>query len=204
MSASNYIAPHYITDGYFETLPTPVVSMRQYDNSPIMQRILLNWSQCFDVSALNDEIYQSCMNIDTCTGIWLDIWGRKVGVDRVMQLPAQSDYFGFYNAANNWKTFGDGVFYNNSATQAYAMSDDAYRLMILAKAFANIADCTAKTLNALLQIMFAGRGSCFVRDLQNMEIQYVFLFALEPWEKSVLTSSILPTPAGVKSSIAYS
>jgi hypothetical protein len=212
MSSINYIAPNYIESGYFETQNPTVISMRQYDNSPIFQQILLNFANYLDSRFLNDNIYNECVDLDSCTGVWLDVWGRKVGIDRYMQVPsAAADYFGFNNPAGNWKPFNEGVFFNGSTsslsssnTVAYAMSDEAYRLMILAKAFANIADCTAKTLNALLQIMFKGRGSCFVRDLQSMEIQYVFLFALEPWEISVLVNNILPSPAGVKSSIVYS
>ena len=176
------------------------VSMRQYDASPIIQSILNLWAESFDSDAILNEIYTMCVNIDTCEGEWLDVWGRKVGVSRSLLIENQEIYLGFQTVDNYWENFGGGVWYTQGQTQVYAMSDEAYRLMIMAKAFANITDGTPQNLNKLLQIMFAGKR-CYVNDLGHMMMRYTFEFALEPWQLVIVLSGILPRPAAVLANV---
>lgn len=174
------------------------LSMRQYDNSPILQAILENWGENFDINALIDDIYNKCVNIDTCEGYWLDVWGIKVGIGRYITVYTTEGSFGFDNTANDWEPFDQGTFYDQStAEQKFAMADDVYRRVILAKAWANVTDCSAGNLNKLLQIVFAGRGNCYVIDFGDMTIDYFFSFQLEDWEKNLLLNDLLPRPAGV-------
>ena len=186
--------------------PTPVVSatkvqMRQYDGSPIIQSILDNWAENFSTSIFN-TIYNQCWDLDSCYGLWLDIWGRKVCVDRNMRIPAQEDWFGFNETGDDWFPFNDGIFYSRSQTQAYSLSDDAYRLLILSKAAANITNCTASSINNWLDLSFPGRGNCYCQDTGSMTIEYIFEFDLEVWEIAVLTQGkVLPRPAGVQATL---
>lgn len=173
--------------------------MRQYDNSPIIQSIIGNWSDNFDTSALIDNFYNTCFNINTCTGIWLDLWGVKVDVPRGLQVPSTEVTFGFNESGNDWLPFNDGVFYNSDATQSYSLSDEAYRALILSKAAANITSCTAKSINDWLNKSYGTRGNCYCHDNNDMTGTYYFNFSLLPWEISILTKSdLLPRPAGVK------
>lgn len=176
---------------------TPL-SMRQFDNSPILQGILANWGENFDINTLIDEIYTKCVNFDTCEGYWLDVWGEKIGLGRYINVFTTEGVFGFDNSAHDFEPFDQGTFFEQStASEKYAMSDDVYRKVLLAKAWANVTDCSAGNLNKLLQIVFAGRGLCYVIDYNDMTMDYFFSFQLEDWEKNVLLNGLLPKPAGV-------
>jgi len=171
--------------------------MKQYDQSPRLTALLDNMRQYLTVPV--DDFYDIVWNIDTAQGFGLDIWGRIVGVERYISVPGD-DYFGFQTGANDWEPFNQAPFYSGSpASNTYRLSDDAFRLLILTKAFANITETTAPKFNALLQILFAGRGRCYVNDLGDMQMRYTFEFALEPWEFVVITNgAVMPRPAGVK------
>ena len=198
MTISYYVAEGYVTTGYVAQHIDPVLSMRQYDNSPVIQSLLNNWSLNLDIKYTLDIIYRECVDIDTCTGYWLDLWGVKVGVGRVLQIPSSETSFGFNESGNDWLPFNDGVFYVESATQAYSLSDDAYRSLILSKAAYNITSCSSRAINQWLDSAYAGRGDCYCVDNDNMTAIYYFDFPLEIWEISVLTQGkVLPRPAGV-------
>lgn len=178
------------------------VSMRQYDGSPIIQGILDNWNINFDTNILIEKIFTNCMDIRTCTGIWLDIWGRKVGVNRAAKVPVQTDWFGFDNSANDWFPFDDGVFYSSALTESQILTDDAYRLLILSKAGFNVTACDSKSINAWLNFAFAGRGKCYVQDNHDMTISYIFNFTLKNYEVGVLIGGgVLPRPAGISATL---
>ena len=184
-----------------QVVPAPKVQMRQYDGSPIIQAILDNWGINFSTSIF-DLIYDKCYDIDNCVGLWLDIWGRKVCVDRNMKIPASENWFGFNETGNDWFPFNDGIFYSTAETQAYRLSDPAYRLLVLSKAAATITNCTASSINKWLDLSFPNRGNCYVNDTGSMTIQYVFNFNLEVWEIAVLTQGKgLPRPAGVQATL---
>ena len=180
---------------------SPKVQMRQYDGSPIIQSILDSWGINFSTNIF-DEIYNQCWDIDNASGLWLDIWGRKVCVDRNMRIPATENWFGFNETGNDWFPFNDGIFYSVAETQAYSLSDPAYRLLVLSKAAANITSCTASDINKWLDISFPNRGNCYVSDTGAMTLSYIFNFNLEVWEIAVLTQGkVLPRPAGVQATL---
>lgn len=183
-------------------VPSPKVQMRQYDGSPIIQSILDYWGINFSTDIF-DTIYNECWNIENATGLWLDIWGRKVCVDRNMRIPATENWFGFNEIGDDWYPFNDGIFYSVAETQAYSLSDPAYRLLVLSKAAANITSCSASDINNWLDISFPGRGNCYVVDTGSMTITYTFEFNLEVWEIAVLTQGkVLPRPAGVQATLS--
>ncbi|TIR44152.1 MAG: DUF2612 domain-containing protein, partial [Mesorhizobium sp.] len=73
-------------------------------------------------------------DVDTAQGYGLDVWGRIVGVNRILQVTA-GDWFGFQEASPGTDPFGNGAFYSGAPlTSNFALSDEAYRLLILAKA----------------------------------------------------------------------
>lgn len=143
------------------------------------------------------DFYDSFWNIETATGVWLDIWGVIVAVDRYLEIPAVEEYWGFKEKPD--LPFNQGVFYNGQqATNTYALGDDVFRRVIIAKAMANIAACDAFSLNAILSFFFDGRGKCYVTQPGSMVLNYVFEFYLEAWEKALFTQNkIFPRPAGV-------
>jgi hypothetical protein len=181
-----------------------MISMRQYAASPRIKQLITYHSEYFSASWV-DEFYDVAWNVDTAQGFGLDIWGRIVAIEngRFLQVDAGAAYFGFNDNLNqSWQTFNNGSLYNGSPeTQTYELADPAFRTLILTKAMANISDSSMPGLNRVLQNLFPGRGRCWVNDLQNMAIRYVFEFPLQPWEVSVIKSDSLPRPGGVLATV---
>lgn len=173
----------------------------QYANSPTIIQLIHNMDQYIDPRQNFDDFYEFVWNVDTAQGFGLDIWGRIVNVGRYLTLTPPVEYFGFSQALE--QTFGSGTFYPAAgASNTYRLADTAYRQLILVKAIANISSSNARSLNQLLQNMFAGRGRCYVNDLGNMAMRYTFEFALTDYEYAIITQSgAIPRPAGVLTSV---
>jgi Protein of unknown function (DUF2612) len=175
----------------------------QYANSPILTQLIANMFQYIDQTANVIAFFDNIMNIDTAAGPGLDLWGRILGVGRVLTIPATS-FFGFEEqgvagvAGFNQAPFFSGTLSNNN----FALSDDSYRVLLLAKALANITSGTIPALNQILLNLFPGRGNAFVTDLGNMQMTYTFNFVLSPVEQAIVTASgVLPKPVGVSLTI---
>ena len=173
----------------------------QYANSPTILQLVQNMNEYVDPQANFDAFYNLVWNVDTAVGFGLDIWGRIVGVSRLLQIPGADPIVGFDNPSipKDWFPMSFGRFATEGEpTVAYNLLDDAYRVLILAKALANITTTTAPAMNQLLRNLFPRRGRCYVRDLRHMSMQFVFNFALTTIEYAILTQSgALPHPAGV-------
>lgn len=173
--------------------------MKQYAASPIINSLISYRSGYFD-NNWQDSFYSFVWNVDTAQGFGLDIWGKIVVVGRELQIP-QSEYFGFSTPPDqSWSCFGEDSFYSGpESTNTYILADNAYRVLILAKALSNISATDCKSLNGVLSQLFPNRGRAWVNDLGGMQMRVTFEFALEPWEKSVLNNGrVFPRPAGVK------
>lgn len=184
----------------------------QYANSPVLTQLIQNFDECIDQTQNFDNFYDDIWNIATAQGVGLDIWGRIVGVSRVIQLPGSASYFGFEEAGTgnaNSNPFGPGgtsPFYTGVPnTGNVALSDDAFRTLIYAKALANISDGSSKAINQLLINLFPGQGgNAYVTDGQNMTMTYTFNWALTPVQLSIVSQSgILPKPVGVAATIIH-
>lgn len=172
----------------------------QYANSPVLLRLVNNMQQYIDPRANFEAFYNFVWNIDTAVGFGLDIWGRIIGVSRLLQLSSSETPFGFENAdfPYDWQNFGGGTFRVTGTGTAYVLPDDAYRVLLLTKALANIVATTAPALNQLLQNLFPNRGPAYVVDNGGMDITFTFGFPLSVVELAILTQSgALPHPAGV-------
>jgi hypothetical protein len=178
--------------------------IKQYAASPRIQQLMTNMAAYLDPSQWTDEFYNIVWNVDSAQGFGLDIWGTIVGVDRYLNV-GSSTYFGFNTTpTESWQPFNQGPFYGGpAATSTFKLADNAFRVLILAKALTNVTETTAPGVNAVLQSLFPGRGRCWVNDLGSMSMRFVFEFALESWERAVLVSGeALPRPAGVHATIA--
>lgn len=176
--------------------------MRQYAASPVIQTLVADRSSYFS-TAWQQSFYDIVWNVDTAQGFGLDIWGRIVVIGRNIQVPV-TDYFGFSVSPQTWSSFGEDSMYSGpTATDTYTLADNAYRVLVLAKALSNITSTDSRSLNQVLQKLFPGRGRAWVNDLGSMSMRIIFEFALEPWEFSVLTNGgVVPRPAGVGVKIA--
>ncbi len=197
--APNSIGQFVIGESQIGDLPfdwTQTV-LSQYANSPVMLAILANKSAWYDPTGQISLFYDQCWNLETAQGYGLDVWGRIVGVERV--LPVSVKYLGFEEAGQiSADPFNQSPFYSGLiSTSNYALSDDAFRQLIYAKAAANIWDGSIPGLNGILRTLFPGEVA-YVEDGQDMTMTYYFGFALTPVQLSiVLTSGVLPHPAGV-------
>lgn len=180
----------------------------EYANSPTIAQLIENMNGYLDPRANILAFYNTVWNVNTAVGFGLDIWGRIVGVSRVIPIPGNNRTFGFDNSdfPFDWQNFGStlptgkgGPFSNGQIiTGGYTLNDNAFRTLILTKALANITATTASALNALIQNLFPGRGTAFVVDRGNMAMTYVFQFPLTTIEYAILAfSGVLPHPAGV-------
>lgn len=128
-------------------------------------------------------------------------------------------------------TAGGGIFYvSGQLTSNYALSDQAYRQLIYAKAAANITDGAIPSFNRILLNIFPGRGNCYVQEgsvpayfgfaestnaqpfgqapfyngeaVPYMAFSYVFRFQLSPVDRAIVAQSgVLPKPVGVAASV---
>jgi hypothetical protein len=178
----------------------------QYSSALTLTQLIANYNTYLEPGPDLDNFYNYVWNITTTQGFGLDIWGKIVGVGRTLQVPAGA-YLGFEEGNDNldYRSFGFGTLFSiNAATNTVILSDEAYRTLILVKAFSNISNLTARNVNKLLNILFAGRGLCYVSDDGGMQITYHFDFTLAPFEIAILQNSgAVPRPAGVAVIIDY-
>jgi hypothetical protein len=203
----------------------------QYANSPILTTLITDLAEYIDQSQNFDAFYDYIMNVATAQGYGLDVWGRIVGVNRVLQVQV-TNWFGFEESSPGSYTFGQGSFYSGAPlTSNFALSDEAYRTLIYAKAAANITDGSIPAINRILMTLFPNRGNAFVTDgfqsgswfgfaesqnaqgfnqasfyngqtIQTMVMTYTFMFQLSPVELAIVQQSgVLPKSTGVASSV---
>lgn len=177
----------------------------EYANSPVINQMIADYAENIDPRQNLSDFYNAVWNIDTAVDFGLDIWGRIVGLPngRLLTIPGANPLFGFNDGADpsDVNPWSQGVWNtpNGSSTQSYVLNNDAFRILILTKALANISATTAPALNTLLRMLFPGRGRAYVLDLGDMQMQYTFEFQLTAVEFAILTQSgALPHPAGVK------
>lgn len=143
--------------------------LSQYGNSPTLLAMIDALNAAIDPSADIDSFYAWIWSVDSAQGFGLDIWGRIVGVARVIDT-----------------------------TPPTTLDDTQFRSLILLKALSNISLATSPAINILLKNWMSGRGVCYVNDLGNMEIRYQFNFQLQSFEIDIITQSgIFLRPAGV-------
>lgn len=179
--------------------------LSQYANSPILTKLVSNFFQYLDQTANFDEFFDLIWNVDTAEGYGLDVWGRIVGVTRVLTVASGPKFFGFGEAGTiSADPFGQSPFFSGQGqlTSSFSLSDDAFRTLILAKALSNISDGSIPSINALLRSLFTGRGDVFVLDNNNMTLTYRFHFILSSVELAIVSQSgVLPKPTGVQAQI---
>ena len=180
---------------------TTVIS--QYANSPRLTGIITEFNEAVDLTVPLQNFYDFIWNVKTAKGYGLDVWGKIVGVERAIAIPNNTQFFGF-SEGGDFFGFGQAPFFvsGTDLTDNFYLTDDAFRLLILAKAAANICDGSIVATNQILLALFPGRGNCYVTDGQDMTMTYTFEFGLSPVEFAIVRlPNLLPTPAGVVPSI---
>lgn len=177
----------------------------QYANSEIITTLVQNFSAYLDQTQNTDNFIDLMLDVSTAQGYGLDCWGTIVGVTRVLNIPGDQKYFGFEEAtiisADSFGPGGLSPFYSGIQTSSnFNLSDDAFRILILAKALANICSGSIQAINQILVNLFRGRGNAYVTDGNNMTMTYTFNFILTSVELAIVEQSgVLPKPVGVSS-----
>lgn len=172
--------------------------MSQYANSPRILALIANFASAMSQKQNLDDFYDLVWNIQTCETFGLDVWGRIVVIGRVIPV-ADTKFFGFDEGGTiDYAGFDQAPFYNGQRiASGYRLSDEAYRLLIIAKAAANIWDGSIPALNAILRLLFSMQAP-YVIDNGGMSMTYRFPWVLSPVEASVaISSGVLPRPCGV-------
>ena len=180
----------------------------QFANSPSLKTILEGFNQAVDPSAVIDTFYNNVLNPQTATGWGLDVWGRIVGVNRIVQV-ASSEYLGFQEANDGSGTsqpFGQGIFYTGTnATSNYALTDEWYRKLIFAKAQANISSGSISSLNSILMSIFSGVGNIWVEETDENTMTVAYDWQITPVQASILNQSgILLRPSTISINYKFS
>ena len=177
----------------------PDTILSQYAESSVLLGIIGSLNAAIDPAALIDQFYTMRLDLDTAQGEGLDVWGRILGVGRVLKI-ATASYLGFSGSpgAASGDSFNTAPFYAGQATTAnYPLSDTGFRTLLIAKAFSNISDGSIPSINQILRILFPGTNAHVVDGL-NMTLTYTFSGALSPVQQAiVLQSGVLPKPVGV-------
>lgn len=183
--------------------------LSQYANSPTIVQLINNLNTYIDPRTNIDDFYNFVWNVDTAQGWGLDVWGRIVGVGRVLELTTVG-YFGYKGPSGaSGLPWNQAPFYNGQAlTSNYALLDGPFRSLILAKALFNICDGTIQAINQILINLFGPggplpvAGNSYCTDGENMTMTYTFGSALDPVQHAIAyQSGVLPKPCGVLSSV---
>lgn len=173
----------------------------QYGTSPTIALLVEAASQWYDPRADIDAWYRLVWDVSTAQGYGLDVWGRIVGVQRLLKV-SLGKWWGYDEAGTvSADPYGQSPFYSGQKlSENYALSDEAFRLLIMAKAAANITDGSIPAINAILMATFPGRGRAWVADNLDMTLTYTFDFSppMTPVETAIVSQSgVLPRPTGV-------
>lgn len=141
--------------------------LAQYANSPRLLALIATFEQAAASDTLISTFLNKVWNPLTATGWGLEVWGRIVGVGRVVKVP-RPDYLGFEEADDSTGTarpFNDGIFYNGTTiTNNYRLADEGFRKLIFAKAAANISNGSIADINRLLMILFGDKGRIYLLE----------------------------------------
>lgn len=195
----------YSPVGDIPTLSVWDTILSQYANSPILMQLILNFFNYVDQTANMDAFFDLIWNVDTAQGYGLDVWGRIVGVSRIVQLE-QGAYFGLEHLGGaSGDPFNVSPFYNGETLTAnYALTDASYRMLILAKALSNISDGSIKSINQILINLFPNQKNAFVVDNEDMTMSYTFDFVTTPVQQAIVTQSgVLPKPVGGAATFSF-
>lgn len=147
----------------------PQTILSQYSSSPHLLALLDDIDQWISPDANLEGFYQLIWDIRPvggAIGAGLDIWGRIVGVSRVLTV-VSGQFFGFGEAEDRG-VFGEYPFQlGQPTTTKYTLDDETYRLLIFAKAAFNITNGSVESINALKMNLFPARGNAYVTDGNN-------------------------------------
>ena len=137
----------------FKALPNvrslvSIALQSQYSHSEKYRQLGDLFRDEIDASPWLDNLYTNVLNPETANGVFLDWWGKRVGVSRYLTV--------------------DGV--------ETVLDDEFYRFLVFYRAVANVSSGTAESINSLLTRLTGYRTKVF--DNQDMTITIVLFGAV--------------------------
>lgn len=178
--------------------------LKQYANSPIITQLIGDFFSYVDQTKNLDDFFDFMWNVYTAEGYGLDCWGTIVAVNRVLKIGGGLQFLGWDEGGTiDYAPFNQAPWYSGQKlTDNYILTDDGFRVLILAKAFANICDGSIKSINHILMALFGASGKCYCTDEGGMTMTYTFEFTPSPVQLAILMNSgVMPTPTGVSYTI---
>lgn len=124
-----------------------------------------------EIDATQDmvNLHGMVADMQTAQGVYLDWWGQRVGVDRLLKVNGE------------W----------------YRFDDDYFRFLMMYRAVCNVSDSTCATMNRMLSRLTDTK--VFAVDYQNMQIQSIVVVgSISDLQATVLQEyGLLNRPAGV-------
>lgn len=141
----------------------------QYAHAPNFKALTSIFHESLDATAQLDQLLQDVADARTAKGVFLDWWGKRVGVDRLIEV--------------------DGEFVR--------FDDDYFRFLIMYRALCNLSDSSAATMNQLLSQLTDQQ--VFIVDYQNMSIRSIVVVgSMSDLQITILRAyGLLNRPMGV-------
>lgn len=144
----------------------------QYSHSQKYQQLAMLFNEELDASPQLDYFFQKILNPATAQGVFLDWWGRRVGVNRNLVI-------------------------DNVDTR---LDDELFRFLIFYRAVVNVSNSTSATINKLLTKLVG--LPAFVNDYQDMSINIRIVGEPTSVQIAILKNyGLLNRPAGVLANV---
>jgi hypothetical protein len=171
----------------------------QYANSATLVQLIESFADYIDPTYSYDDFYDLIWNVATAQGYGLDIWGRIVGVTRILQVSDGPNLGLTGPSGNSGDSLNVAPFYSGTPiTSNYSLSDDAFRTLIYAKALANISNGSTPSINAILMALFGSGGNVYVTDGGGLTMTYTFSYVPSLVDQAIVEQSgAIPRPSGV-------
>lgn len=152
----------------FSDLTTDAIQS-QYAHATRIKQSASMLREQIDATETIAELQSMVADMQTAQGVFLDWWGERVGVDRLLKV--KDEYYRF--------------------------DDDYFRFLLLYRARCNLANATAATMNDMLSQLTNTRT--FVIDYQLMNISSVVIIgAISDLQAQILANyGLLNRPSGV-------
>ena len=149
-------------------------------------------------------------DIETATGVQLDVLGEYIGLSRVVPYQIPRPYYnyddfeipnvsaiGFIDYEDSTQN-DESVFYiyQFDSIDTQTLSDDEYRILLKLKILLNYSDLTTQSIHDLLLLFFGTNVTYF--DNQNMTITYFITPASKRVVDLAYNTNLLPKPMGVR------
>ena len=151
------------------TSKASIAMQSQYAHAPRMKAVGKILQDEIDASEQLDDLAVQVADVQTAKGIFLDWWGKRIGIDRYIKV--DGEYVRF--------------------------DDDYYRFLLMYRAVCNLSDSTCATMNRMLSMLTSTRVFCV--DYGDMSLNSVVIIGnISQTQAQVLqTYGLLNRPAGV-------